>query len=257
MPIPHHCAGFSHHGFFLAFQALCPYTASKGDHPMNYMPLAFLLLALASCFMYVEYKKKFVAAVALKASASFCFIVFGILSGSLASDSLFANPIIIGLILGGIADVLLNLRFVFEKHGKKLFLTGILFFLGGHILYVTALISRCDSLLPCILAGTLLTALVLAWLFSKITVGLTFKIFGIFYIGAIMLMNSIAAGVLLAFPSSFSVLFFIGALSFLVSDIVLILNTFGPRQQQNLRVVNLSLYYVGQLLIALSLQLLR
>ncbi len=224
---------------------------------MNYMPLAFLLLALASCFMYVEYKKKFVAAVALKASASFCFIVFGILSGSLASDSLFANPIIIGLILGGIADVLLNLRFVFEKHGKKLFLTGILFFLGGHILYVTALISRCDSLLPCILAGTLLTALVLAWLFSKITVGLTFKIFGIFYIGAIMLMNSIAAGVLLAFPSSFSVLFFIGALSFLVSDIVLILNTFGPRQQQNLRVVNLSLYYVGQLLIALSLQLLR
>jgi len=104
-----------------------------------------------------------------------------------------------------------------------LFLTGILVFLGGHVLYATALISRCNSLLPCILAGTLFTALVLAWLFSKITVNLTFKIFSIFHIGA---------------------------LSFLVSDTVLILNTFGPRQQHKLRIVNLSLYYIGQLLIA-------
>ena len=45
-----------------------------------------------------------------------------------------------------------------------------------------------------------------------------------------------------------SAVFFIGALSFLVSDIVLILNTFGKTSKQSLRILNLSLYYLGQLL---------
>ena len=48
-------------------------------------------------------------------------------------------------------------------------------------------------------------------------------------------------------------MFAAGAFLFLVSDIVLILNTFGPKSKFSLRVTNLSLYYVGQLLIALSL----
>lgn len=132
---------------------------------MRYLPIGLLSLPPASCFMYVEHKEKFTTAVLLKGFASFCFILLGIFSRSLASDdTLFANRIIIGLIPGGIA-----------------------------------------------------------------------------------------AGVLLASPSSCSVLFFIGALSFLISD----LNTSGPRHQQKLRIVNLSLYYIGQLLIALSLQFLR
>ena len=46
-----------------------------------------------------------------------------------------------------------------------------------------------------------------------------------------------------------------GAL-FLVSDIVLILNTFGSEFKQNLRNTNISLYYAGQLLIAFSLSFL-
>ncbi len=224
---------------------------------MRYMPIAFLSLVLASGFMYVEYKKKFAAAVALKGAASFCFVAFGVLSGSLASDTLFVNRIVIGLVLGGVADILLNLRFVFETYGKKIFLVGILCFLSGHLLYLAALIPNCTSLLLCIAIGVALTVLVLIWLFSKITVSLTFKIFGVFYIGAIMLMNSIAVGVLTASPSTHSIVFVIGAIFFLVSDIVLILNTFGPKQRQSLRVTNLSLYYIGQLMIGLSLQFVR
>ena len=44
-----------------------------------------------------------------------------------------------------------------------------------------------------------------------------------------------------------------GALLFLLSDIVLILNTFGKETKQGLRVTNIGLYYAGQILIALSL----
>ena len=40
---------------------------------------------------------------------------------------------------------------------------------------------------------------------------------------------------------------------FLISDIVLILNTFGPEFRQSLRNTNICLYYAGQLLIAMSL----
>lgn len=111
--------------------------------------------------------------------------------------------------------------------------------------------------MPSIAIGVVQTVLVLNWLFSKITVSLTFKIFGVFYIGAIMLMNCVAVGVLTSSPSTHSIAFVIGAIFFLVSDIVLILNTFGLEQRQSLRVTNLSLNYIGQLMIGLSLQFLR
>lgn len=71
---------------------------------MRYLPIGLLSLPPASCFMYVEHKEKLTTAVLLKGFASFCFILLGIFSRSLASDdTLFANRIIIGLIPGGIA----------------------------------------------------------------------------------------------------------------------------------------------------------
>ena len=72
-----------------------------------------------------------------------------------------------------------------------------------------------------------------------------------------MLLNCVAVGNLIAAPSAFTALFAAGSLLFLISDIVLILNTFGKETRQSLRVTNISLYYVGQLLIALSLSLLK
>ena len=103
------------------------------------------------------------------------------------------------------------------------------------------------------MVGVVLTALLMKWIFSKITAKKAFKIFGIFYLGAIMLLNCVAISNLITAPSAFSALFAAGALLFLISDIVLILNTFGPESKFSLRVTNLSLYYIGQLMIAWSL----
>ena len=55
------------------------------------------------------------------------------------------------------------------------------------------------------------------------------------YIGAIMLLNCVAVGNVLSDPSSFNIAFAVGAALFLVSDIVLILNTFGKEFRQSLR----------------------
>ena len=163
---------------------------------------------------------------------------------------------VVGLALGCAADVLLNLRFVFEKKGQLVFLVGILVFLSGHVLYLAAVLPLCKSKLLCLAAGVVLTALLMAWIFKRITAKKAFKIFGVVYIGAIVLLNCVAIANLIAAPSAFTAVFAVGALLFLVSDIVLILNTFGGESRQSLRVTNVGLYYAGQLLIALSLGLL-
>ena len=209
-----------------------------------------LCLALAWLFLRQESREKYVPAVLLKGLASCCFVLLGLLA---SPGTPLARLIVLGLVLGCAADVLLNLRWVFEKKGKLIFLVGILVFLGGHILYLAAVLPLCGNKHVIFLAGAALTALLMSWIFKRITAEKAFKIFGVVYIGAIVLLNCVAVANLLAAPSAFTGLFAAGAVFFLASDVVLILNTFGSETKQSLRVTNVMLYYVGQLLIALSL----
>ena len=211
---------------------------------------SILCLCLAALFIWMEKKESYVAAVILKGLASLCFVFVGVMAGN---GSQLAKLVITGLALGCAADVLLNLRWVFPRKGQLIFLVGILVFLSGHVVYLAAVLPRAKSWAVCIVIGVVLTALLMKWIFSKITAKKAFKIFGIFYLGAIMLLNCVAVSNLITAPSAFSALFAAGALLFLISDIVLILNTFGPESKFNLRVTNLSLYYIGQLMIAWSL----
>ena len=213
-----------------------------------------LCLILACLFIMEENKEKYVAAVVLKGLASLCFVIVGAMAGD---GSHLAKLVLAGLILGCVADVLLNLRWVFKEKGKLFFLVGILVFLSGHIVYLAAILPMAQSWVICFVIGIILTAGLMKWIFTKITAEKAFKIFGVFYIGAIVLMNCVAISNLVTVPSAFTALFAAGAVLFLISDIVLILNTFGPESKFSLRITNLSLYYLGQLLIALSLLYLK
>ena len=213
-----------------------------------------LCLILACLFIMEENKEKYVAAVVLKGLASLCFVIVGAMAGD---GSHLAKLVLAGLILGCVADVLLNLRWVFKEKGKLIFLVGILVFLSGHIVYLAAILPMAQSWVICFVIGIILTAGLMKWIFTKITAEKAFKIFGVFYIGAIVLMNCVAISNLITVPSAFTALFAAGAALFLISDIVLILNTFGPESKFSLRITNLSLYYLGQLLIALSLLYLK
>ena len=213
-----------------------------------------LCLCLAGVFLWQESKKNYVPAVILKGLASCCFVILGFL---LSKGSNTAKLITVGLLLGCIADVLLNLRYVFKEKGQLIFLVGIVVFLAGHIMYLIAVMQGKPYWWICVIIGIVLTALLMIWIFKQITAKKAFKIFGVVYIGAIMLLNCVAVGNLIASPSAFTTIFAAGSLLFLVSDIVLILNTFGKETKQSLRVTNIGLYYVGQLLIALSLLFLK
>ena len=213
-----------------------------------------LCLCLAAVFLWQEHRKNYVPAVVLKGLASGCFVGLGLL---LSPGTQTARLIVAGLILGCIADVLLNLRYVFEKKGQLIFLAGIAVFLSGHILYLAAVLRGAKHWWISLIAGAILTALLMAWIFRRITAKKAFKIFGVVYIGAIMLLNCVALGNLMAAPSAFTALFAAGSALFLISDVVLILNTFGKETKPSLRVTNIGLYYGGQILIALSLLFLK
>lgn len=207
-------------------------------------------LCLAALFIHQEYQEHYITAVILKGLASLCFVTLGFLISRRTGGS---ETILTGLCLGAVADVLLGLRYVFAKKGQLIFLAGILVFLLGHIAYlITVMPLDANAWIP-VAAGILITVLLMKWLFTKITAAKVFQIFGIVYIGAIVLVNCAACYNLINSAGMFTALFAAGAFLFLISDIVLILNTFGKERKFSLRITNLMLYYLGQILIVLSL----
>ena len=215
--------------------------------------LALIGILCQACFIIVEHKEQFTKAVILKGTAALLFCAIGFLSLKVARNHSFARLICIGLCFGALGDILLNLRFVFPKIGQKIFLAGVAAFLTGHILYLAALIPLSSTLVPCLVAGVIGAAALLTWIFKTLTVKLAFKIFGILYIGAIVLMTAVAIGNVITHPTTAPWLHAVGAVLFTLSDIVLIFNTFGSEQKFSMRITNLSLYYLGQLCIAFSL----
>lgn len=243
--------------------------------------LVLMITGLLGCilqgvFIAVEHKKHYVGAVILKGLASVFFCIIGYfacayagfvcglsshselvtMAGQTVEKSFvmgIAKLIFAGLILGAAGDILLNLRFVFEKQGQKIFLLGIAAFLAGHIVYLISLIKFSNNILVCIICGVVLAAILLTIIFKSFEVKLAFKIFGVLYLGAVCLMACFAVGNYISNKSTYSLIYAVGAVLFLISDVVLIFNTFGPKQLFSLRITNLSLYYAGQLLIAGSL----
>ena len=116
------------------------------------------------------------------------------------------------------------------------------------ILYLAAVFPLAKHPVLCVVIGILLTALLMIWIFQRITAKKAFKIFGVIYIGAIVLLNCVAASNLITSPSAFTAVFVAGSLLFLISDIVLILNTFGPESRFRLRITNISLGIVAEYL---------
>lgn len=216
--------------------------------------LAIIGIVLQGIFISVEHKEKYVAADVLKGSAAACFVIIGIVGYITKTSDAFGLKLMIGLIFGMIGDILLNLRFVVgEEKGQKVFLLGIVSFLIGHILYLAALVPIAAHPGACVIVGAILAAALLAYIFKTMDVKLAFKIFGVFYLGAVIIMTVMAIDVAMTVQNIRSIEYAIGAVLFMVSDIVLIFNTFSGKTKFSMRIANLSLYYIGQLLIAMCL----
>ncbi len=216
--------------------------------------LVVIGFVLQILFIKVEHEEKYVLADILKGSASLMFVIIGWLAYTRVNNP-FNKLFFYGLIFGMIGDILLNLRFVFKKNGQKIFLIGILAFLIGHILYLLALLPQARAPWLCYFAaaGALAAAGLLVYIFKTMDVKPAFKIFGVFYLGAVFIMSAIAIGIAIFVPNTRSLVYAIGAVLFTASDVVLIFNTFSGVTKFSMRITNLLLYYIGQILIAVSL----
>lgn len=215
--------------------------------------IALLGMILQGTFIAVEKKEKYVAADILKGSAALMFVIIGYIGYTNITTDSFGKKILIGLIFGMLGDILLNLRFVFKKAGQKVFLVGIVAFLTGHILYLAALIPFAEHLVVDIIIGAVIAAALLTYIFKTMEVKPAFKAFGIVYLGAVIIMTVIAIHIAIGTCNTHDIVYAVGAVLFTVSDVVLIFNTFSKTTKFSLRITNLSLYYIGQLLIAGSL----
>jgi len=213
-------------------------------------------IVLQTLFILQEHKEHYTAAVVLKGSASLMFILLGVHGLGYATNPHFGKQIVAGLILGGIGDVLLNLRYVLKSIGAKVFLAGIAAFLAGHIVYLVAMVPLATRPLLAAVIGVLAAAALLWWILTSVDAKLAFRIFGVFYIGAVTLMAVFAVANWLTLGTTGAAMCGVGAIAFLVSDVVLIFNTFTGSTKFSMRILNLSLYYLGQLLIALCMQVL-
>lgn len=212
-------------------------------------------MILQGCFIMVEHQKKFVAADILKGSAALCFVLFGLIGYLTVSKDPVGLKLVIGLIFGMFGDILLNLRFVIRKYATKIFLVGIVSFLVGHILYLAALAPNAKHPAAAILIGACIAGALLVYVYLTMQVKVVFKIFGIVYLGAVFIMTAIACDIALTTMAVRDIVYAIGAVLFTLSDVILIFYTFGGEKYATFprRISNLSLYYLGQLLIAGSL----
>ncbi len=219
--------------------------------------LALVGIAVDILFIRSELAGKMGLATVLKGTASAFFVAFGAVCCG-ANGTVFGKLILIGLILGMIGDILLNLRNQFQGGmSMKVFALGVLAFLAGHILYIAALIRACPAM---VVLAAVMTAVIsflsIPPLMKRITApskGL--KLFGYVYLVIVIAMFSCALGVLVNVGMTpVNLVFAAGAFLFLISDFIMIYYTFGSKIPV-LRVTNLLCYYVGQLLIGLCILL--
>lgn len=225
------------------------------------MSLLFCSICYVLCYLFqlvfliLEKKQKMVATLYLKGLASITFVVLGAISFIQTGNLFFATFILVGLIFDALADVVFNLRFAFKKIEQLSFLSGTLLFFIGHIFYLVALVPQINHSWLYLLIGLALAALVqLSFVFLLQDVSKAYRIYGVVYIAMVSTMTAMAIGNLVtSLRTVGAILFAVGAVFFLISDILLIFNTFRRKKIYPVRVISFVTYYTGQLLIATSL----
>lgn len=225
--------------------------------PMVMAMISLIGLGVDVCFIKSEYAGEMKKATLLKGIASFFFVLLGVIC-YVDHPTNAGILIVIGLVLGMLGDIFLNMRNLYEgAKSNRIFAVGILAFLAGHFLYIAFLLGGAESKLYITLLLTLVLSVVaIPPLMKKITApskGL--KIFGYVYLIIVIAMFSSSVNLVCSKGlSNLSLVFLLGAFLFVVSDFIMIYYSFG-RKIKPLRAINLLAYYVGQLLIAGCIQL--
>lgn len=197
-------------------------------------------------------KNKYFIGLFAKVIAAFCFITIGYMA-YLDKNSLFYHYILLGLIFGGIGDLFLALKNLIAKN--VMFIIGTISFLVGHILYLRALFLLDNYyLVDCLIGGVLFGTITFSFLDKICRLNKYFKVIGIVYMMMISIMVAMSIGAYLSNPNISNVIFMIGAILFVSSDIILSIYNFSKKEKWMHPVYSL-LYFIAQILISFSLHI--
>ena len=227
---------------------------------MSFYPyLVIFLGAIAlTLFLVARDRKGSVQALLFKTLTSFLFI-------SVAFASFMVNPnegvasfamlIMMGLICGLIGDIVLDLKIMYKESSSLYQHGGMVAFLVGHLFYLAALVIYFGfNWLPLVIAVVLaviiglVSKFILKFNFAEHTINTYAYSFFLSY----MLTQACYAAITQGFTTC-TVLLAVGAILFLLSDLVLVMTYYDNKDSRPFIAVNHILYYAAQYAIALSI----
>ena len=226
-------------------------------------------------FIRAQWPQKCVKSFVWKVISATIFVGYGVylMLGYSLVDIKFSKYMVIGLALGWLGDVLLHLTALSKKPSKVFegasFVAGLVAFLVGHIFYVLAYINALQQIdkwnsgtirTIIIIVAVMLVGFVTAQLIVKLKLGIA-VIPVLLY--AITISTMLACAVMLAINTfssmpEFAFVIALGAVLFVISDGTLVFCIFGSEKAKNsysLKVVNLTTYFIGQMLLASTISL--
>ncbi len=206
---------------------------------MTWLFVAITVVGLAAALLGEQrgWPLRFLA----KPIASTGFIGLALTLG--ATDTRYGWWILAALVFGWIGDV------AFTGTARVWFLTGLVSFLIGHLLYMIAFFVAGLTALPTVVAALgaiLVAAVVFRWLLPHLPREMLGPV--VAYVVIISAMVATAVGATAAGATG---LILIGAVAFYLSDLAVARNRFVAPGPVN-RIWGLPLYYLGQILLAWS-----
>ncbi len=172
--------------------------------------------------------------------------------------SFFPSFLIMGGVLGLCGDTALDLKYIYPQDSNSYLKAGFVFFLVGHVFYSAAIVWQmkfkwwwvliCAVIAVCASIINLLSAKI-----SKLDFG---KYKSVVFIYSCFLFLTAATSIcaVIQFKSASMILFAVGSVLFLLSDLVLSFTYFGKGWDKPVHIfVNHALYYAAQYLIAASI----
>lgn len=199
-----------------------------------------------------------------KAASSLCFMLTAVFATILnGSAHIFGSLIIMGGALGLVGDIALDLKGVYKQDESTYLKCGFIFFSIGHIFYTGAMVYLIKIKWYIVLACALLSLIigivtVASANLMKVHYGAYRKIV-VFYVAFLVMtmLTSFVYAYLAGFTKP-SIVMAVGAVLFLLSDLILSGTYFGRGKDKPYHFfINHFLYYAAQYLIASSVMFIK
>lgn len=228
--------------------------------------LYFIVLALGIvatiAFLVIRVKEGGVKAALIKALASTLFVGTGCAAAAsvLGSDNFsFALFVIMGLVLGLMGDIWLDLKWVYPNDNDIFTFAGFGAFMIGHFLFIAGLFKHYADfsqplyiVIPAVLALVLAIGVIVLEKPMKMVYGKFKAITGVYgFVLAFMTFLSGSLAIMNDFKAMTLNFMFVGGVFFLLSDLILSGTYFGEGKRRPVDIItNHVSYYAAQFVIA-------